>query len=758
MKSFNFRNLFIVLLISCSSVAKAETYALYDFVIDGIYYNVIDSKLQTVEVSHPEYYSGYSGAITIPEKIVYDDEVYQVIGIGANAFRDCTRLTNVTIPNSVTSIGDYAFYDCSGLTSITIPNSVTSIGSWAFDGTAWYDNQPDGVVYAGKVLYKYKVTMPFFNPYFYTNITIKDGTLGIAGHALSGCAYYSFDNIEIPNSVTNIGAYAFYGCGLLANITIPNSVTSIGSCAFDGTAWYDNQPDGPLYINNVFYKYKGTMPDNTNITIKDGALEIVGYAFTDCDGLTGVTIPNSVKNIGTCAFENCDNLTKIEIPNGVTTIGCNAFGSCMRLASVTIPNSVTSIGYCAFSGCWGLKEVHISDIAAWYNIEFEDYDSNPLYYANNLYLNGELVTNLVIPDDVTAIKNHAFIGCSSLVSITIPNSVRSIGHRAFDSCMRLTSVTIPNSVTSIGWGAFDGCSSLTSITIPNSVTSIGGVAFKNCDNLTKIEIPNGVTTIGYNAFGSCMRLTSVTIPNSVTSIGWGAFNGCSSLKEVHISNISAWCNIDFEDGYSNPLYYAKNLYLNGELVTNLVIPTDVTAIKKYAFYNCSSLASITIPNSVTSIGEYAFEGCNSLASITIPNSVTSIGRSTFYNCSSLASITIPNSVTSIGNCAFYGCMDITEIYAMSETPAMLDYGTFSMTDISFATLYVPVGSKEAYQAADYWNEFGNIVEMDFTAIEDTLVDDTLCGVNDAYYDLQGRRVGEPAKGCIYIHKGKKVQF
>ena len=454
MKSFNFRNLFIVLLISCSSVAKAESNDPSDFVIDGIYYNVIDSKLQTVEVSHTKYYSVYSGAITIPEKIVYDDEVYQVIGIGANAFRDCDNLTSLEIPNSVTTIGSGAFYRCGSLANITIPNSVTSIGSGAFARTAWYDNQPDGVVYAGKVLYKFKVTMPFFNPNpYFTYITIKDGTLGIAGEAFYGCAYYSFDNIEIPNSVTNIGAYAFYGCGSLANITIPNSVTSIGGCAFDGTAWYDNQPDGPLYINNVFYKYKGTMPDNTNITIKDGALEIAGYAFYDCDGLTGVTIPNSVKNIGKCAFKNCDNLTKIEIPNGVTTIGYNAFSGCMRLASVTIPNSVRSIGDMAFSLC-----------------------------------------------------------------------------------------------------------------------------------------------------------------------------------------------------------------------------------------------------------------------------------------------------------------DIIEIYAMSETPAMLDYDTFSMTDISFATLYVPVGSKEAYQAADYWNEFGNIVEMDFTAIEDTLVDDTLCGVNDAYYDLQGRRVGEPAKGCIYIHKGKKVQF
>ena len=376
MKSFNFRNMFIVLLISCSSVAKAESNDPSDFVIDGIYYNVIDSKLQTVEVSHSKYYSVYSGAITIPEKIVYDDKVYQVIGIGANAFRDCYNLTSLEIPNSVTSIGYEAFRYCIRLTNVTIPNSVTSIGD-----------------------------------------------------------------------------YAFYDCSGLTSITIPNSVTSIGSCAFDGTAWYDNQPDGPLYINNVFYKYKGTMPDNTNITIKDGALEIAGYAFYDCDGLTGVTIPNSVKNIGKCAFKNCDNLTKIEIPNGVTTIGYNAFGSCMRLASVTIPNSVRSIGDMAFSLC-----------------------------------------------------------------------------------------------------------------------------------------------------------------------------------------------------------------------------------------------------------------------------------------------------------------DIIEIYAMSETPATLDYYTFIMTDISFATLYVPVGSKDAYLAADYWKEFGNIVEMDFTAIEDIPADDALHGVNDAYYDLQGRRVGEPAKGCIYIHKGKKVQF
>ena len=178
MKSFNFRNLFIVLLISCSSVAKAESNDPSDFVIDGIYYNVIDSKLQTVEVSHSKYYSVYSGAITIPEKIVYDDEVYQVIGIGANAFYECTGLTSVTIPNSVTSIGNWAFSGCRGLTNVTIGNGVTSIGDEAF-------------AYCTGLI-----------------------------------------SIEIPNSVTHLGDGAFSGCTGLTSVTIPNSVTSIDYHAF----------------------------------------------------------------------------------------------------------------------------------------------------------------------------------------------------------------------------------------------------------------------------------------------------------------------------------------------------------------------------------------------------------------------------------------------------------------------------------------------------------------------------------------------
>ena len=220
----------------------------------------------------------------------------------------------------------------------------------------------------------------------------------------------------------------------------------------------------------------------------------------------------------------------------VTQILQDGFADAYNLKSITIPDSVTSIGSGAFESCSSLEAVYITDIAKWCEISFENNMANPFCYAKNLYLSGEIVTNLVIPEGATEIKNYAFYGCSSLTSVTIPNSVTSIGWVAFMGCSNLTSITIPNSVTSIGLGAFSLCSSLASITIPDSVTSIGDNAFAGCSSLSSITIPSSVTSIGDDAFYYCTSLTDVYYKGTEEewkAISIGTSNGKLTSANIH---------------------------------------------------------------------------------------------------------------------------------------------------------------------------------------------------------------------------------
>ena len=635
-----------------------------------------------------------------------------VTSVGDDAFNGCNKLVSITIPDSVTAIGNSAFYYCSILTSITIPDSVTTIGGSAFQncGSLTSVTIPNSVTTIGRSAFSGCSSL--------TSVTIGDSVTTIGDSVFSGCS--SLTSVTIGDSVTSIGYYAFDDCSSLTSVTIGDSVTAIGDCAFYGcrsltefNGKYASEDGRCLIIDGTLTSF--AQAGFTEYTIPDSVTSIGDWAFDDCSSLTSVTIPDSVTTIGNGAFCDCLSLTSITIPDSVTTIGNYAFRNCSSLTSITIPDSVSTIGDYAFEYCSSLKKVYCN--AAFppsigssvftnnasgrkiyvYEESVDLYKSKWSTYKSSIVSNGK---NSSISTIITYTSSDGAIVTSAYLPIISNSYENGVG------TMVVGGVTIPNY-------AFSGCSSLTSVTIPDSVTTIGERAFYGCRSLTSVTIPDSVTIIGTDAFRNCSSLTSVTIPDSVTTIGEDAFQSCSSLTSVYISDLSAWCKIDFGNYAANPLNYAKNLYLNDELVTDLVIPSDIKEIKPRVFYSCSSLTSITIPDSVTTIGDYAFSGCSSLTSVTIPDSVTTIGYEAFYGCRSLTSITIPDSVTLIGNYAFYYCTSLTSVYCKATTPPAGGSSMFSSNG-SGRKIYVPMESVEAYKSASYWRDYASdIVGYDF---------------------------------------------
>ena len=673
-----------------------------------------------------------------------------VTSIGASAFRGCSSLTSVTLPDSFTplGIGTYAFYGCSSLTSINVPQNITTIAAYTFYGCSSLTSIdiPNKV---GTI-----AAYVFYNCTSLTSINISKKVRAIGESAFRGCS--SLTSITIPDSVTSIGTYAFQDCTSLASITIPDRVTSIGAYTFRGCS------------------------SLTSITIPNGVTTIGNYAFRNCTSLESITCNATVApTVAASTFQGIKQYGSLHYPAGsdysswlstssyylgyyywnsivakynvtdtttATTICGNTSyfsqmivdGTAKALATtyeftttgehevVFVLKNGTSIGDYVFNGCSSLTSINIPD----------GVENIPNYAFNGC----SSLTSITIPDSVIAIGNNAFYGCSSLTSINIPDSVMMIGAYTFRGCSSLTSINIPDSVTFIGIYAFYGCTSLVSLYIPNKVTSIGNYTFYGCSKLTSITIPDSVTSIEAYAFRGCSSLTSITIPNSVTTIGNYAFYGCTSLSSITcnatvaptISNtvfhsIKKYGSLYYPKGSDYSSWLSTNSYFlgyygwNKAIVAKYNVTSTSTATKicdDTSYFSQmivdGTTKTLSTTNTFTTTGEHevvfilngttigtdAFYACTTLTSITIPNGVTAIGSYAFQNCSNLASIYIPAGVTTIGEGAFDYCSKLTSI-TIPDSVTSIGAAAFYYCS-NLASIYIPAGVTSIEPSAFYY--------------------------------------------------------
>ena len=565
-----------------------------------------------------------------------DGTYYIVSGIG-----DC-KDTDIFIPEvhnelPVKAIDNFAFYECKDLTSITLPAGITAIGREAFSGCVRLES-----------------------------IAIPDGVETIGERAFSNCRNLTL--MVLPKSLTKIGDSVFSNCESLVDLTIPFVGASRDATNADNTTHFfyifgtseENIPasvkrvtvtGGPV-LASAFFKCQSL----TSVVLPDDLTAIADQTFSNCTELTSIIIPARVTSIGNSAFVNCPKLTSIVIPKEVTSIGKRAFGRCRGLTSIRIPKNVTEIGDEAFDYCSGLTGVDITDLSAWCKISFGYDTANPLVVAGKLYLNGTLVTDLVIPSDVTNISN-VFAGYTELTSVTLSEGVVSIGDYAFSGCTKLASATIPQSVKSIGKKAFYQCK-LTSITLPGNIESIGDYAFYQCAGLKSLSFSQGIKSIGDYAFSECINLRSLYIANTLTNLGFEAFYGCTALKSVTMAYTN---NVGFAfngcEGISFSMLSGNETdwgFGSCDWLKSITLPEGITEIPNSVFSYCHNLSSVSLPNGLKSIGKYAFYGCGMLKSITIPGSVTKIAERAF-DSTGLTSVMVPKNAT-IGSEAFpYDC-------------------------------------------------------------------------------------------------------
>ncbi len=540
-------------------------------------------------------------------------------------YEDMTRETliryegnssNVDISNKVKVIRDEAFSGNSSVVTVTIPSSVTTIGHSVF----------------------------YNCPNLQTvDLSRAKGITSISSYMFQQCS--SLKNIELPAWITRIGEQAFYNCSSLQSIAIPASTSTISNYAF----------------------YNCTNLTNVDFSKAENLTSIGQYAFCNCTKIVSLDLSGAKKltSLKYSAFNNCDGFQEIKFPAGLTTIESSCFQDCNGLKKVTIPESVTSIGGDVFRSCSNLETVDLSKAAKLSSIASSSFAYCTKLTEIKISFKNEYFTSF---DGALYNKDKTKIICwpAGKTDLNFPVSVTTIGAYAFEGNANLTKVTIPRQITSIGSQAFYGCSKLITVdfSAANSLTSIGSFAFCYCTKLTKADLSGAknLTSIGEDAFYGCTNLVTVDLSQSakLETIDGAAFGNCPKVKELNISSRNE--NFASVDGVLCSKDKTKLVcWPLGK--TPITIPSSVTSIGSYAFYNNLNLKKLEIPKQITYIGQYAFAYCRNLESIDFSNAenLKTIGSYAFRDCSMLTEITIPNSVNTISTCAFQNCSALKSV-------------------------------------------------------------------------------------------------
>lgn len=639
----------------------------------------------------------------------------------------------VEIGDLVTSLPSCAFQVCPNLIQVTIGSGLKTIGDDAFDETGvqnlYIDNLEQwcnidfGTVYSNPLAFNQGWLHVGGADATY-DIVIPDGVTKISSYAFAGA---KLNTVTVPSGVTEIGDEAFAYCwGDFQTVNLPDGLKSIGYAAFHTSSLQAIEiPESVTSLGNnlcINSKELREVRINANITT------LGEYSFHNCAGLQTVTLPPTLRVIQDWAFNGC-NLQSIDIPEGVQEIGEVAFSG-GDFTSLTIPNSVITMGEGCFGGCDKLVSLTIG---------------SGLTEIPARCFSRAAIPSVTLPDNITSLGEEAFAECASLAEVNIGKGLKQISDRCFQNS-GLKSISIPSNVTSIGVEAFAGCASLETVDLSTRLREIPEKCFQN-SGLVSITLPENITTVGEEAFSLCLSMRSVTVlgPKNFEAYAFFTDNYLERDRQglnVYIDDLTDWCERStFANEYACPFYTGggdepSSLYVNGELVENLVIPDGMVKINDYTFNDCGSIRTVVVPDGVVSIGTYAFS-CPEMAKATIGKNVNTIGMGAFTS-EKLAEFICWNPVPPAGS------------------------GLLSYT----GPVYVPAGSVEAYKSAEDWRYYnikaigdGGVEEIDGGEVSVSVVDGRIVvsGADDdavvEVYDLSGRRVYAGAAAEIPLTDG-----